>query len=216
MKKGTYTTETGKVLSILPGSPFQLENYRLAFTEQFEAENPRPPQPTYQTETAGGGYEILAMDESSAETPEQKAEVEAFKNYQSRLDTFVNTKLLDVLIVENVEADPNADADWLKKRKFFGVKLPTDDLELKLYYIKELLVFSDVDGGDFNRLPVAIMQLSGIRPQAVDAGRATFRGSLRRSRRNANRENSTAAEGQMVDEPTLSGDEDGESVGADS
>ena len=40
--------------------------------------------------------------------------------------------LFDVMIVECVEVDPAKDARWLARKKFFGVKLPTDEIELKL------------------------------------------------------------------------------------
>lgn len=217
MSKHTFTTGTGKEFSILPGSPYQVENYRLSFVEQFVAENgPRPDLPTYTMQTAGGNSMTMPHDESTVETEEEKAAWAAYQDYGSRQDNFVNTKILDVLIVENVEADPMKDKGWLAKKKFFKVVLPADEVELKLYYIREHLIFNSEDGGDFNALPTAIMQLSGIGQRNLDAGRATFRRSLRRNRRQGIGSASDSADGgEMVYEPGISGDEDGEGVGAD-
>lgn len=217
MRTGTYTTGVGKEFKLTPSSPYQIENYRLAFTEQFEADNPKPKQPTYRTETAGGGFEELPMDETSAETPEQIAEVLAFKDHDDRLNNHVSTRLLDVMIVENVVANPQADKQWLAKKKFFNVKLPEDEVELKLYYVREHLLFDPDDGGDFAALPTAIMQLSGIRQQAVAAGKATFRNTLRKRNRQNGRPDTSIVEeeGEMVHIAALSGDADGETVGID-
>lgn len=215
MRQGTFTTGLGKEFKLTPSSPYQIENYRLAFTEQFEADNPKPKQPTYTTETAGGGSEELPMDESSAETPEQIAEVVAYKDYFTRQDNHVSTRLLDVMIVENVVADPQADKQWLSKKKFFGVRLPEDEVELKLYYVREHLLFDPDDGGDFAALPLAIMQLSGIRQQAVAAGKATFRRALRQRNRANHRPDSTEETGQMVHEPEIPRDDSGEGLELD-
>ena len=215
MRQGTFTTGTGKEFRLIPSSPYQIENYRLSFTEQFEADHPKPKQPTYRTETAGGGFEDLPMDAASAETSVQKAEVEAYDEYFRQQNNYVSTRLLDVMIVENVEANPQVDKTWLSKKKFFGVKLPEDEIELKLYYVREHLLFNEDDGGDFANLPLAIMQLSGIRQQAVAAGKATFRRALRQRNRANGRAATVTEEGTLVHEPTVSGDSDGEGVGVD-
>jgi hypothetical protein len=216
-KQHTYITSMGKEFSILPGSPYQIENYRLSFSEQFEAENgARPERPTYKLETMGGGVDIQPHDKTTVKTDEEKAALEAYEGYGERRDHFVNTKILDVLIVENVLADPLADKTWLAKKKFFKVTLPTDEIELKLYYIREHMIFNEEDGGDFNTLPMAIMELSGIGKRAVDAGRASFRRSLRR--RNKNTAGTTVVEAGegVADDTGISGDEDGEGVGENS
>ena len=106
-----------------------------------------------------------------------------------------------MLIVENVDVNPATDGKWLAKKKFFGVTLPADEIELKLFYVKEHLVFNEEDGGDFNKLPLAIMQLSGISQRAVAAGKATFRNTLRQRRgKNARPTAAEANESAMVDE----------------
>lgn len=217
MRTGTYTTGLGKTFKITPSSPFQIEQNRLAFVAQFKADNPEPKQPTYRTETAGGGFEELPMDETSAETPEQKAEVAAYKNYFERETAFVGTQMLDAFIVENVEADPKADTDWLRKKKVLRIKLPEDEIELKLYYVREHLDYNEEDGGDIGALPLAIAQLSGVRQQAVAAGKATFRNSLRKHRGKNARPNPGEFEeaGEMVHESEIPGDEGGEVVGTD-
>lgn len=219
MKYGTFTTGLGKQFKITPSSPFQIEQNRLAFTELFKADNPEPKQPTYRTETAGGGFEELPMDKTSAETPEQIAEVEAYDTYFERQNGFVGTKMIDAFIVENVVAEPLADTAWTRKKKVLGIKLPEDDIELKLYYVREHLLFNDEDGGDLSALPMAVAQLSGVRQQAVAAGKATFRNSLRKQRRGANArpDSGEFEEGQepLVYGGEISGANDGEILALD-
>lgn len=214
--KHTYTTVQGKALTITPSSPYQIENYRLSFIEQYEKENPPVERPTYRTETAGGGFEILPHDETTVQTDEEKAAWEAYAGHERGRDNFVNTKILDVLIVENLDVDPATDKAWLAKKTYFKVDLPHNDIELKLFYVKEHLVFNEEDGGDFNKLPLAIMQLSGISQRAVAAGKATFRNTLRQRRGKVTRPTAVETDGeQVVDEPEISGDEDGEGVALD-
>lgn len=208
----------GKTFKITPSSPFQIEQNRLAFTEQFKADNPEPKQPTYRTETAGGGHEDLPLDETTAETPEQKAEVAAYQNYFDRQTAFVGTQMLDAFIVENVVADPLADTQWMRKKKVLKIRLPEDEIELKLYYVREHLAYNDEDGGDIGALPLAIAQLSGVRQQAVAAGKATFRNTLRkRQRTNAGTSSGEPEEGEesLVHSESVSGTSNGEEVEPD-
>lgn len=214
--KSIYTTGTGAKFSLSPLPPYQIEHYRLSFIEQYEADNPRPVKPTYEVETVGGGKELHEHDKTTAVTDEDKAALKAYEDYEKSLDNFVNQKLLDVMIVESVDASPNADELWLSKKKFFGVRLPADPVELKLHYVREHMIMNEEDGGDFAGLPQAIAQLSGISKKAVNAGKATFQRSVRETERDVAGEPEIEIDGEVVDQQPVSGDEDGEIVVFDS
>lgn len=209
-----YTTARGKQLKLIPISPYTLQDYQLSFTEQYEAENPRPEKPTYEIEVLGGSKVLYEHDAKTVKTDEEKAALQAYEEYEPALNNFVQWKLLDVFIVEGVDVDPNDDTAWLKKKKFFKVELPDDEIELKLMYVREQLVIDDETGADFARLPEAIARLSGISEKAVAAGKATFRRNARR-KQNTTGQSETDPDGEMVDIEPVPGNEDGEGVGED-
>lgn len=216
MKTGTYTTGTGATFTIRPIPPYTIEHYRLSFQQQFDDTNPPIERPTYRVETAGGGFEVHPHDEATIETPEERAAFDAWTEYNDQRNAFVNTKILDVMIVEGVDADPAADPAWLKRKKFFSTKLPDDEIELKLFYVREHLVLDQTDGGDFAGLPEAMSSLLGVSQSAVAASKATFRGKVRQTGRRVARSAHAAQEaGEMVHEPAIHGDRDGEGVGLD-
>ena len=196
----TFTTSRGKPVTFLPIA---------TLLDKIRASHPLPEPPTYEFETAGGAKEKRFHDETTLDTPAEKA---AWAEYQTRLQAAnekLNRALTRAVLLRGVTFDAPADdpftqtlntldaiPTWVAEQKLIDpdILVPIDPVERRLHYIEtELLVSLD----DYERVMLGTMEASGVPEELLQQMEASFRRSLGRRRGNATQESGTP-EGAVV------------------
>lgn len=105
----------------------------------------------------------------------------------------------------------DTDGAWMKLQKRFGVKIPDDPEDFKLHYLKTRLLSPD----DLAELLPRLMRKTGVDEKSIQTAQNSFRGAVRRQRRQDAGAVNTEEGGQVVDESKISGDQNGEGLGTD-
>lgn len=188
----TVTMTNGLEVKINGLSPFMPEQY----AQEFGAMNPEPKPPVYTALTVGGGIEIHDYDlkalPEEREKPEDESEVEQWKEdveVLKKWDAYVkahdewqgksNEYMISMSLLDGVNAEPNETNEhfvaWKKKTEKrmnkFGLKLPEDEDELKLKYIKTGLIGS---ADDMAQLLAAVLGTTGVPQARIEAVRTAF------------------------------------------
>ena len=211
-KSKTFTTAAGREIGIQPVPPLLIEEVRLRAQQTVEV----PPKPTYQVELPDGSMMTYEHDEQSLTTDEEKA---AWKTYQAALARQAQvaaTKVMELFMAKGTAIEMNV-GEWRELQEYFGVQVPENPIAAKIHYLRtELLTTTD----DINNMIGSIMEASGIDRTVLEAAQNSFRRNLRQE------QNATGGVGgevqpteagrQVVHEPTVSRDGDGESVASHS
>ena len=207
-KSKTFTTAAGREIGIQPVPPLLIEEVRLRAQQTVEV----PPKPTYQVELPDGSMMTYEHDEQSLTTDEEKA---AWKTYQAALtrqSQVAATKVMELFMAKGTILEMSV-GEWRELQEYFGVQVPENPIAAKIHFLRtELLTTTD----DINNLMASIMEASGIDRTVLEAAQNSFRRNLRQEQNaisGASGEVQPAETGrQVVHEPTLPRDGDGESV----
>lgn len=136
------------------------------------------PVPTYEVENVAGEKQIFPLDEKIAEN---KGRLEEWKTYLTEkkvADEWNAKKYLEFMVWEGVEVEvPDKDSTWQKDCEHFGMTVPEDPIERKLFY-----VYNEFFGTkeDMQNLVIEIMTISQVDEEAVAKLRDTFRSGVQR------------------------------------
>jgi hypothetical protein len=161
----TFKSSKGAILELKPVSQFKLDSLR--------ASKKDIPIPTYQAKVAGGGTQEFPLDREIAEHKNRLPEWEAYVAASKALDADYSKKFFELLVWEGVELEvPDADSEWQKSSEYFGLAIPENPIERKLFYI-----YNEVFGipEDLTNLITEIMTVSQMDAEAVAKLRASFR-----------------------------------------
>lgn len=204
-----FTAEDGTEIELLAIRPFEMAMISDALRKKY----PIPAVPTYEVETIGGGKELREHDETTVTTDEEKAAWKRYVATKTEAEGKINQEMNDYILAAgthtHIAVDP--DAPWTKIQRKFGIAIPDDPEDLRVHYLKTRVLNVD----DINELLSRIMAKTGIKADMVETAKNSFRGTVRRQRRETGRLTDNQAEGQMVDGQPIHGIENGESVGAD-
>lgn len=166
MKPDIFTTERGMQLHLLAIAPFEMQEVAQAIQRRF----PIPEAPTYQMELAGGGVETKPLTLDTAQTEEEKARYLAYLAQRQEAESAVSLELNDYMLMAGVKFELPKDDGWQKRQRRFGVAVPDDPDELKLHYLKTVVLTGD----DFAELLPRIMAKTGVDRGLVDTARESF------------------------------------------
>ena len=151
-------------------------------------------------------------DEQTLTTDEEKAAWKIYQAALTRQSQVAATKVMELFMAKGTTLEMNA-GEWRELQEYFGVQVPDNPIAAKIHYLRtELLTTTD----DINNLMASIMEASGIDRTVLEAAQNSFRRNLRKEQDAASGTGGeiqpTEAGRQMVHEPTLSRDGDGESL----
>lgn len=206
MKK--FTTAAGREIGIQPVPPLLIEEVRLRAQQSVEV----PPKPTYQVELPDGSMMTYEHDEQSLTTDEEKAAWKVYQAALTRQSQIAATKVMELFMAKGTILEMSV-GEWRELQEYFGVQVPENPIAAKIHYLRtELLTTTD----DINNLMASIMEASGIDRTVLEAAQNSFRRNLRKEQDAASGVGGeiqpTEAGREMVHEPTLPRDGDGESL----
>ncbi len=204
-----FTAENGTAIELLAIRPFEMA----MVTEALRKKYPIPAIPTYEVETIGGGKELREHDETTATDDADKALWKRYLANKAEAEGKINQEMNDYILAAGTHTQFTVDLDapWTKIQRKFGVIIPDDPEDLRVHYLKTRVLNVD----DINELLTRIMSKTGIKADMVETAKDSFRGTVRRQRRETGRLTVDSAEGEVVDSEQIHGVEDGEGVGLD-
>jgi hypothetical protein len=165
VEKKTYSSSKGVTLVLRPVSQFKIDTLRTSKEEL--------PAPTYEAKVAGGESLNLPLDEESAKNKGRLAEWNAFVEKKKAIEADHAKKFMELMIWEGVDiAVPDCESEWQKTSDYFGIKIPENPIERKLFYIYNELLGTPEDIGE---LISQIFSVSQIDEGAVTKLRESFR-----------------------------------------
>lgn len=164
----TFSSSRGSVLNLKPVSQFKLDSLRTA--------NRVVPIPTYQTSVVGGASETIPLDEKIAKNKGRVEEWEAYLEEKKQADQFNAKKFWELMVWEGVEVEvPGEESQWYQTCKHFGMDVPENPVERKLFYVyNELLGTPE----DIANLISEIFAVSQIDAKVVAKLRESFRAGI--------------------------------------
>ena len=170
METKTYRSSKGVTLCLKPVSQFKIDTLRASKEET--------PVPTYEAKVAGGDLLRYPMDEEIAKNKGRLDEWNAFVMARQKAEAEHAKRFLELLVWECVEVEvPDGDSDWQKTSEHFGIVIPSNPVERKLFYVYNELLGTPDDVGE---LISQIMSVSQIDEEAVGKIRESFRAGIRR------------------------------------
>jgi hypothetical protein len=129
--------------------------------------------PTYETKVAGGDTINLPMDEVIAKNKDRMDEWNAYSKLVQMNEARFTQKWIELLIWEGIDLEvPDKDSEWQKTSEYFGLTVPDNPIERKLFYVyNEFLGTTD----DLGELVAQISIVSQIDEDAVAKLRDSFR-----------------------------------------
>jgi len=164
-EKKTFCSSRGVVLELRPVSPFKIDAVRMAKDEI--------PVPTYEMKVVGGDTFAYPMDEEIAKNQGRLEEWNEYLNKKKALDTERTKNFSELLVWDGVDVEvPDCESTWQKNSEHFGLKIPENPIERKLFYVfNELLGTAE----DLGILISQILSVSQIDQEVVDRIRDSFR-----------------------------------------
>ena len=187
VKTEKFHASTGHDFTIVSVPSYFFKQISLSLEEEFEREGKSIKVPTYEIKTVAGDVEIHDLDPESLEHPEDPEETErrkeAWTAYQRNLVEFKSEesdRLADASLYYGVDLRDDEEytsGNWVKPLKRFGLEVPEDEVERKLFYLKNFC---------FNQADIIMLiariqflSLSGVVDQkAIEAAEDFFRGQM--------------------------------------
>jgi hypothetical protein len=169
-KGNVFTSSKGVDIPIKAVSQFKLDAMRTS------RDIPQPP--TYEAEVLGGEKELLPLD---AESAKNKGREDEWKQYLADVEIERNAygKRFNTLITyEGVDLEPpGEDSEWQVTCDALGLKVPTNPVERKVFYVNTEMMGIPEDMGN---LVTAIFEMSKFSPEVISEMKATFRAIMER------------------------------------
>ena len=191
----TFTSSKGATIELRPVSQFKIDTLKASKAE-IEA-------PTYTVPIVGGGSQEVLLDAVSAKNKDRLDEWNAYTEARAKAEADYAKKFLELMIWDGTEITvPNGDSEWHISNEHFGIKVPDDPIERKLFYVYNELLGTPEDIGN---LIAEIFSVSSIDEEAVATLRNSFRANVQR------KPNRTSPKGKKP----MEGKQDIQSVGSD-
>lgn len=152
-----FKTRLGQTLTLKPVSEAKIQAVRASITW--------PVRPTYTTQTAGGGVQVHAADEATADPNEWAAYVDA----EAKATAEWYERLGQLLLYYGVEV--TVPDGWAEDQTYFGIEVPHDPRALKCHYILTELLTTRAEQQE---LLLAILALNRTPEEAINAQEAAF------------------------------------------
>lgn len=166
----TYTSSKNVILALRPVSQFKIDTLRSSKSEI--------PAPTYEAKVVGGGVQEYPLDETIAKNKGRLDEWNDYLDAKAKGEAAHAKKFLELMIWEGVDVVvPDAGSDWQKSNEYFGIVIPDNPIERKLFYVYNELLGTPEDIGD---LIAEIFAASKIDEEAVAKLRTSFRSGVSR------------------------------------
>lgn len=168
--KYTFTTSTGFKLKLKPVSPYLIQKVQQSLSE--------PEPPTYEVVTAVGVKEVHKHDSVSIQTASDEDKLLWVKYLMElqRVNAEINDRVMRLIILRGVETDVPEYGWDREQEEVLGLKVPKDPSDRKVHYILTEAISTATDIAD---LVTAVIALSGISQEAVNAARSSFRRAIR-------------------------------------
>lgn len=168
--QNSFTSSKGVEIPLRPVSQFKIDAMRSSREEV--------PVPTYTADVFGGGKEELPLDEVAAQNQNRMEEWQAYLTAAQKERSEFGIRMNNMVIYEGVDLDaPGPDSDWQKSCDLFGLKVPTDPIARKIFYINTELLGTSEDMGN---LMTAVFAASRFSREVIDKMKATFRSAMER------------------------------------
>lgn len=164
-----FVTRSGVQLRLKAVPPMLIDQVRGAV--------PFPKPPTYQVTTVAGSVEEYPHTPDTLTTDQEHA---AFADYLARrqqAEAEINGRVLDLFLYRGIDLEV-PDNGWAEDQAFFGVQVPDDPRARKIHYLKTE-VFTT--GEDLVGFTLAMMNLTGVRQEVLDAVESSFQRALQES-----------------------------------
>jgi len=129
-----------------------------AILDKLQQSNKFPDAPTYEVKTALGATESFALDESSADTPEKKAQLADYQKRLAEAQMIYYRRHTEACLMFGVAVDMPKDDAWVKRQEFAGITVPTEPLERELHWLNSELYGSPAD---LENIILGVMRASG-------------------------------------------------------
>lgn len=189
MEAKTYVSGRGIALVLKAVSQFKLDTLRTTKSEV------QPP--TYEVEVVGGEKQTYALDEKIAENKGRLDEWQAFVKAKKEQDAAYSKKFTELIIWDGIGVEvPGPDSEWQKNCDYFGIKIPENPIERKLFYVYNEVLVSP---GDIGELIAEVFTVSQVNEEAVQNLRDNFRAGIQRETNRALSKKSKPVEGKVGD-----------------
>lgn len=187
----TFTSSKNVTLDLIPVSQFKIDTLRASKVDI--------PVPTYEMKVAGGESLNYPMDEEIAKNKGRLPEWKAYVEAKAKVEAGYSKKFLELMIWEGVNCViPDVESDWQKSSDYFGIKIPDNPIERKLFYVYNELLGTPEDVGN---LIAEIFSVSQIDEEAVETLRNSFRANVQRKANSRVRKVKRKVEGNSDVEP---------------
>jgi len=165
---GEFLNSTGKTVKIQA-----INRVTLA---RLQAARNIPQPPTYEVTLAGGGKETHEHTADTINTPEERLLWDAYQLKLRTEQVEFNQRFFEFVVTFGIASEPPDDG-WERRYQRFGLVVPDDPLERKLFWVEnEILVTAD----DAARLFQAVLQLGETDKEAAEQIAAGFRAGAQR------------------------------------
>jgi hypothetical protein len=166
----TFKSSKDVEIELRPVSQFKIDTLRSAKHDL--------PRPTYQAPVVGGGFQEIPLDEQIATNKGRLDEWHEYEAARAKQEADYAKKFLELMIWDGVSiAVPDIDSDWQKNSAYFGIEIPVNPIERKLFYVYNELLGTPADIGN---LIAEIFTVSQIDEEAVAQLRNSFRSSVQK------------------------------------
>lgn len=177
MSKHTFETVAGDVIEIRPISILDLQLAESAAKKWCKEQGYKLEPPTYEVEALGGEIEYHPHSEITIQEVEDGkvlAEWEDYLQDNQRMREEVQKRTAYVFLDGMVINLPQDDS-WAKRReRLFGETIPTNEDDLKLYYVNNVLLKTPADKQNI-MLEIQKLSLTGVSEEAIQAMENLFR-----------------------------------------
>lgn len=165
-----FVSSKGASIELRPVSQFKIDTLRASKHET--------PAPTYEMSVAGGGKQVIPLDQIIAANQGRLEEWNQYLEKRAKEEEEHSKKFLFLIIWEGVQITvPDMDSEWQKVNDFLGIEVPENLVERKLFYVYNELLGTPQDLGD---LIAEIFAVSQIDEEAVKQLRDSFRLAMER------------------------------------
>ena len=179
-------TTDGIIVEISPVAQASIEQVRLGVLREFEKRGAQLTVPTYFVKTVAGESQEFPHDEKTIKdaSADDVARWEAYHKTQAELERATNERVTKFMLYRGVRVDDAAMESALQEQEFFGIVVPTNEIERKLHYITTELLKTPQDIMEAVK-SIMIASMSGVSEDTLRAVEESFRRAMEKAGRGA-------------------------------
>lgn len=153
-----------------------------AILDKLQASNKFPDAPQYKVTTATGIDEWHDLDDKSATTDEEKAQLADYQKRLAEAQMKYYRRHTEACLMFGIAVDMPKDDAWVKRQEFAGITVPTDPLERELHWLNSELYGSPAD---LENIILGVMRASGTDEEVLSRMADNFQHKVGASGRDA-------------------------------